>query len=87
MTLTLELPDDVAARLTATYPDEIERNRAVLYSIVDTIEAEQQDKAEWIDIINTRLDAMEAGGKTYSLDEAWECLDALQAERLKAASR
>ena len=87
MTLTLELPDDVAARLTATYPDEMERTRAVLYSIVDTIEAEQQDKAEWIEIINTRLDAIEAGGKTYTLDEAWECLDALQTERLKAASR
>lgn len=58
-----------------------------MFEIVDTIEAEQQDKAEWIEIINTRLDAIEAGGKTYSLDEAWERLDALQAERLMAASR
>ena len=85
MTLTLELPDDVAARLTATYPDETERNRAVLHSIVDTIEAEQEDKAEWIEMINARLDDLHAGGKTYSLDEAWEQLDTLQAERLKAA--
>ncbi len=58
-----------------------------MFKIVDTIEAEQQDKAEWIEIINTRLDDIEAGGKTYSLDEVWECLDALQAEGLKAASR
>jgi len=40
MKLTLELPEEVAARLTATYLNEIERNRAVLYSIVETIEAE-----------------------------------------------
>lgn len=87
MTLTLELPDDLAARLTAAYPNEAERSRAVLHSIVEAIEAEQRDKAEWIEIINTRLDALESGGKAYSLDEAWERLDAMQAERLTAANR
>lgn len=84
MTLILELPDDVVERLTAAYPDETERNRAVLCSIVNAIEAEQRDKAEMIEIINTRLDDLEAGGKTYSLNEAWEQLDAMQAERFKA---
>ena len=87
MTLIRELPDNVAERLTATYPDETERNRAVLCSIVNVIEAEQQDKAEMIEIINTCLDALEAGGKTYSLDEAWEQLDTMQAEHLKATNR
>ena len=74
-------------RLTATYPDEAERNLAVLYSIVETIEAEQRDKAEWIETINARLDALETGGKTFSLDEAWEQLDMMQAERHKATSQ
>ena len=87
MILTLELPDDVVARLSATYPDETERNRAVLCSIVDTIEAEQQDKAEWIEIINARLDALEAGGKSYTLEEAWERLDAMPADSLKAVTQ
>ncbi len=77
MTLTLELPDDLAARLSAAYPNETERDRAVLRSIVEAVEAEQHDKAEWIEIINTRLDALEAEGKTYSLDETWERLDAM----------
>ena len=61
----------------ATDLDETERNRAVLYSIVETIEAEQRDKADWIETINTRLDALKTGGKTYSLDEAWGQLNAM----------
>ena len=87
MTLTLELPDEVAARLAAAYPDETERSRAVLYSIIETLAAEQQDKAEWIEIVHTRLDALEAGGKSYSFDEAWERLDAMHAEHFEAANR
>ncbi len=87
MTLTLEVPEEVLARLTETYPDETERNRALLGSIVETIEAEQQEKSEWIETIHARLDALEAGGKTYSLDEAWEQLDRKQAERLQATKQ
>lgn len=69
MTLTLELPDDVAARLTAVYPDEAERNRAVLSSILDAIEAEQGDKIEVVEIIHAELEEHTAGGKDYSFEE------------------
>ena len=80
MTLTLELPDEIAARLTAAYPDEAERTRAVLCSIVDTIEAEQRDKAEIIEIIHTELAQIEAGGNSYTLEEMRKHWDEMRAE-------
>ena len=83
MTLTLELPDDVAEKLTAAYPDEAERNRALMCSIIDTLGWEQQDRAEMIEIINEELAATAAGDKGYTLDEAWQRLDEMKAEYLK----
>ena len=80
MTLTLELPDEIAARLSATYPDEVERNRALLCSIVDTIEAEQRDKAEMIEVIHAELANIEAGSKSYTLEEMRQHWDEMRAD-------
>lgn len=80
MTLTLELPDDVATRLTAAYPDEAERTRAVLCSIIEVIEAEQKEKAEIIETIQEELEEIAAGGKDYSLEEMRQHWTEMRAE-------
>ena len=87
MTLTLQLPDAMAEKLTAIYPDEQERYRAVLNSIAETLEAEQQDRAEWTEIVNAELDALTKDEKTYSLDEARQHWETTRAELHRKAGQ
>jgi len=84
MTLTLELPEELAERLTVTYPDETDRNRFMVCSLLDAIEWKEQDYAEIMEIINADIAAEEAGDKGYTLDEAWQRIDEMKAEYLKA---
>ena len=80
MTLTLDLPEELAERLTATYPDQTERHRFMVGSLLDAIEAEQQERAEIIEILNADIAAVEAGNKGYTQEEMEQHWAELEAE-------
>jgi predicted transcriptional regulator len=67
MTLTIELPDELAFRLMALLPEEA-RERFAVSAIAEALLAQESDSAECIAAVEEALAEMETG-HTVSFDE------------------
>lgn len=71
--MTIDLPDELASRLTALLPKE-ERKRFAVCAIADAVLAQEQDAAECRIAVEKAFADIEAG-RTFSLEEEkarWE---------------
>lgn len=83
MTLTLELPDAVAAQLTALLPEEEERNYFGVNAIVDALTFRQNETEDLISVVNQALDGVYANKGMIDFDEFCCQRDAEKAARKK----
>jgi len=60
MTITIDLPDELAARLAELLPEE-ERNRFAVNAIAEALEAHRRDSAECVAAVKEALADMKAG--------------------------
>ena len=73
MTLTIDLPDELASRIKAILPEE-ERRQFAVSAIAEAILLREQDSAECIAAVEEGIADMKAG-RTISLEEEkahWE---------------
>lgn len=73
MTLTIDLPEEVASRMQAMLPEE-ERREFAVSAIAEALMLREQDEAECIAAVEGRFADYEAG-RTISLEEEkarWE---------------
>ncbi len=87
MTLTIDLPEELASRLTASYPEEAKRNQLIICSIADVLESKQQEADDLIASMDALIADVEAGRNTYSFEEVCRQWDEDTAARLKAEKR
>ena len=67
MTLTLDLPEELAFRLNALLPEE-ERKHFALSAIAEALSAQEKDSVACIAGVEEALQDIEAG-RTFSLEE------------------
>ena len=87
MTLTIDLPEELASRLTASYPEEAERNQLIICSIAEVLESQQQESEDLIASMDVIISDVQAGRNTYSFEEVCRQWDEDTAARLKAEKR
>lgn len=87
MTLTLELPDETAAKLAAKYPERGAQMQFAESAITEALEYEAREEEEISEVVNAVLDDLDAGGKTYSLEEMRKHWDELRSKHRKATAR
>ncbi len=78
MTLTIDLPDELASRLNNLLPED-ERVRFAVAAIADALVAQERDSAECVTAVEEALAEMEIG-RTISLDDEkarWEVQKAM----------
>ncbi len=87
MTLTIDLPEELASRLAASMPEE-ERSEFTIHAIADALEARRRDKTECIAAVEEAFKEMDAGRGLISFEEAqrqWE--DSPIKERLERLAK
>ncbi len=67
MTLTIDLPEELASRLAASMPEE-ERSEFTIHAIADALEARRRDEAECIAALEEALEDMKMG-RSLSFEE------------------
>ncbi|HZT41180.1 MAG TPA: hypothetical protein VFA07_03280 [Chthonomonadaceae bacterium] len=74
MTITIDLPDELASRLAELLPEE-ERNRFAVNAIAEALEARRRDTAECVTAVEQALADMDAGRNLIPFEEVsrqWE---------------
>lgn len=84
MTLTIDLPDELAARLAELLPEE-ERDRFAVAAIAEALEARQSDSAECIEAVEQALADMDAGRNLIPFEDVCRQWDAEKASRREAS--
>ena len=84
MTLTIELPDDVASRLAEMLP-EGERDRFAASAIADALESRMRDSEECVLAVEEALADMEAGRNLIPFEEVCRQWEAEKASRPTSA--
>lgn len=74
MTITIDLPDELASRLAELLPEE-ERNRFAIAAIAEALEARKRDSSECIAAVEEALADMDEGRNLIPFEEVcrqWE---------------
>jgi predicted transcriptional regulator len=75
MTLTIDLPDELASRLAELLPEE-ERDRFAVAAIAEALEARRCDSAECIAAVEQALEDMDEGRNLIPFEEVCRQWDA-----------
>ena len=78
MTLTIDLPAELAVRLATVLPEE-ERSQFAVMAIEDALEARLRDEAECVAAVEEAIAEMEAGRGLMSFEDAYREWDAEKA--------
>jgi predicted transcriptional regulator len=80
MTITIDLPDDLASRLAEILPEE-ERSRFAVDAIAEALEARRRDSEECIVAVEQALADMDEGRNLIPFEEICRLWDAEKAAR------